>query len=71
MLANKEMRVMICLSTRNGGEAMTEKQKKVLERMSKAIEPLNDDQLDDLLKIGDGMIIMQDIMTRTRNKEAS
>lgn len=65
------MRVMICLSTRNGGEAMTEKQKEVLERMSKAIEPLNDDQLDDLLKIGDGMIIMQDIMTRTRNKEAS
>lgn len=51
--------------------AMTEKQKEVLERMSKAIEPLNDDQLDDLLKIGDGMIIMQDIMTRTRNKEAS
>ena len=52
-------------------KAMTEKQKEVLERMSKAIEPLNDDQLDDLLKIGDGMIIMQDIMTRTRNKEAS
>lgn len=41
---------------------MTDKQKEVLERVCKAIEPLNDDQLEAFLKIGDGMIIMQNIL---------
>lgn len=31
-------------------------------KVIKAIEPLNDDQLEDFLKIGDGMIIMQNIL---------
>lgn len=41
---------------------MTNKQKEVLERVCKAIEPLNDEQLEAFLKVGDGMIIMQNIL---------
>ena len=31
-------------------------------KVIKAIESLNDDKLEDFLKIGDGMIIMQNIL---------
>lgn len=47
---------------------MTEKQKEVLERVCEAIEPLNDEQLEDFLKVGDGMIIMQNIMLRNKKE---
>ena len=52
---------------------MREKQKEVLERLCKVIEPLNDKQLDDFLNIGTGMVLMQEIMhkkTKTEGKEA-
>ena len=62
LLTNKKNGDIICLSTRNRGDDMTDKQKEVLERVCKAIEPLNDDQLEAFLKIGDGMIIMQNIL---------
>lgn len=47
---------------------MTEKQKEVLERVCEAIEPLNDEQLEDFLKVGDGMVIMRNIMLRKSDK---
>lgn len=48
---------------------MTEKQKEVLERVCEAIEPLDDEQLEDFLKVGDGMVIMKNIMTGKSNTE--
>lgn len=54
--------MIYCIYNTKRGDDMTDKQKEVLERVCKAIEPLNDDQLEAFLKIGDGMIIMQNIL---------
>lgn len=50
------------------GKPMTEKQKQVMSKLMEAVEPLDDNQLDDLLKIGEGMALMKDIMLG-KNKE--
>jgi len=49
---------------------MTDKQKEVLTKLGEVIIRLNDEQLDGLLKYGNGMVIMADIMEKKEIDEA-
>lgn len=50
---------------------MTDKQKEALSKLGEVIVKLDDEELEGLLKVGNGMVIMADIMRKKEIEDAA